>query len=333
MTKLYVNNTSRLQKHSCRLRTAGWLLLLVLLCNQYSFGQRFYADTEQHSAKQEITLLGLLGLLTISEVKNSTNASTLPTSDSSQLISNLGTNLLGLQVGTAWQNLQFASKKPSSNSPIYFKTKSQGIQILSLFQGFSAQRTNNGNEIGTSYSGTQLLGLLGLLGNQNDSTYLFIPPKADTSQFDGVKLEISALLGVARTANVYYAFFITTPIISADTETLCEKALADSVTLNLGNTGETGITYYLFKDTTGLYYSPGSNLNTATTGYVGTFSNHKITIANPFLTMGTGNKTQNYYIIAQDNANSPAFFYSAWEKITYKRTIQPAPGQASVTIN
>ncbi|HET8573493.1 MAG TPA: hypothetical protein VFL76_06445 [Edaphocola sp.] len=336
MTQIYVN-ILRPKRFSSLLWRAGLVLLLVVLNSRQSFGQRVYADTEQNSGKQQLSIVGI-GLITLSNVIDSTSSiDTNSFTDATELYALVQLGVLGnvLGVGNAWQNLQFNQiNKPSPNSPVYFKANGSGGNVLGLLSGFSIQRTNSGASVGQNYNASYLLGLLGLLGTSNDSTYLFVPPDGNIQTFDGVKLQQAGLLAAGNSSYIYFSFFIATPKISADTDTICQYALTDSLTLTLGNGGETGITYYLFTDTAGLHYSPGRALNTAVAGYVGTFSNHQITIANPFLTMGTGdNKAQSYYIIAKDTANSPAFFYSAWKKITYKRTILEAPGQPTATIN
>lgn len=294
----------------------GVLCLLLLGQGQQCFGQRVYADAEQHS--DDVVLL-----LTVAQVINPGRSVDNNYDNVSQLKITVG----ALGLFTAWQNLQFTGiDKPKNNSPLYFKMNPTGLSVLSLLKSFKVQRTNNKALVGSAYTGQSLIDLLGLFGSA-DSTYLVVPPPSNSSlAFDGIRLTNGdGILNVLGTANIYYSLFITTPKISGDTDSVCQNALPSTLTLTLANSGETGITYYLFKDTLGLNYKPGSPLNTSNSNYLGTFTNHQITIPNPFLTLGTGEQTQKYYIIAQDNANSPAFFYSAWKEITFKRTILEPP--------
>ena len=310
----------------------GLLCLLLVLQGQKSFGQRVYANMEQNSGS------GLL--YSVSDSTASIDSTNL--TNSTKLSSAL--NLLGL-FGVSWQNLQFggiSKPKPSLNTPVYFKLTTNSGSLLSLLTSYKVELTNNGTSVATAGTGGQFLDLLGLFST-NESIFLAIPPSANTNIFNGIKFSITGVALAASTANIYYSFFITSPKISGDLDTVCENAMSDSLTLTLGNLSDPNITYYLFTDTLGLNYKPGNPLNTsAAAGYLGTFSNHQKTIYNPFIGMlaatpstppvSSHDFSQDYYVIAVDLSESPKFFYSGWKKITFKRTTLEAPGLPKATL-
>lgn len=327
LTKIYVN-LLRLKTQRCPFVGMFSLCLLLLLQGQKSFGQRVYANAGQSSSAVTVPVLGTI-------LANVDNPSYSYDSNLSNF-SSLNVLVALLNINTARQNLQYTNSiKPVPGSPVYMKIEANsGLTVLSLLTSIRMVRTLGGinNEVGPSYNSNQFLNLLGLLPS-GSSTYL-VTPLDNTAYFDGLKLINGAgVVAVASTAKLYYSFFIATPNISADTQTLCQNALASTLSLSLANTGENGITYYLFKDTAGLHYKPNAVLTpSAAAGYVGTFTNHQITVSNPFLNAGTGDKTQKYLIIAKDAANSPALFYSAWKEIAFKRTILPTPASPTATI-
>lgn len=205
--------------------------LLFLGAVQEGYGQRVYADAQQSST----TTL-------VSGVTNQGRPIDSDTSNFSTLSITLG---LGGLI-TANQNLQFVGRpKPMATSPIIIKFRTNG-SILELLGGISAQRTNGGRTslVTPSYSGTQLLNLLNLLGG-SETAIAIIPPNGQ--QFDGIRLEINSTLGVGVTAYYYYAFYLTPPQVSSSILTLCGSSTGAFTIIN----PQPGYVYRLYSQQVG----------------------------------------------------------------------------------
>lgn len=191
------------------------VLLLLLGAAKEGYGQRVYADTDQISP-----------FVILASVSNRQRATDSDTSNFSTLSVSIG----GLGLITAHQNLQYVTRpKPTAYTPIIVKFGSQS-SLLNLLGGFTIQRTNGGRTgvVPPPYSGSQLLNLLNLFGGSQVGTAI-IPP--DGTEFDGVRLEVSTVLGVGLQAYYYYAFYITPPQI-APTLSICE---GESINVSIEN--------------------------------------------------------------------------------------------------
>jgi hypothetical protein len=267
-----------------------------------SYGQRVYADAEQHSAKETLLDLGFVTLSEVADAANSTDTSNL--SDYSNLQVNVGLNLLtNIIGGPAYQNLQFTGvNKPAPTSPLTFKFEGN-TSLASLLNGFNFQLTNNTITTGAANLNPSFLSLLTILATNTPTEYTFTNPN---TPYDGIVLTSSLPSGVALSAFVsakyYYAFFIATPKIDDTTITGC----ADSLTLTLQNTSTTGIWYKIYTDTT--------------EAAIDSFA-HTYTLNNAKLP-SAGNDTT-YYIISEDLNTGGQVYYSAWKAWTVTRSALP----------
>lgn len=230
-------------------RTSSCILLFVFFilflgASKEGYGQRVYANLQQSSP----------GVL-LSSVTNQNYAIDLPdTSNYSTL--NVALGLLGLV--TAHQNLQFSTdRSPSKSSPIMIKIGTQS-SILDLLGGISIQRTYGGRTslVPPNYSSSQLLNLLNLFGGSK--TGIVVVPQ-DGTIYDGVRLEVNTLLGVALTAYNYYAFYIAPPKLSSETLTFCE---GESSSIAISNYQD-DYTYRLYDVESG-----GTSINSTTTNTI-----------------------------------------------------------------
>lgn len=202
-------------------------LLLLFGVRGEGYGQRVYADITQSSATP-----------LLASVMNPLRAVNQDTSDYSTLSVTLG--LVGLI--SAHQNLQFVNvRKPQSNSPIVIKFGVYNQTLLNLLGGFVVQRTNSGatNLISPSYSGAQLLDLLGLLATPQTAT-IIVPPNGQT--YDGIRLEVNTVLGIALTSYYYYAFYIIPPQLALSEITHCEGDITHIILDNF----QSGYTYKVY---------------------------------------------------------------------------------------
>lgn len=211
---------------------------LLLGAVQEGYGQRVYAVTQQSSPTQQL-------LVILSQVTNQARAVDNDTLNYSTLSVTLG----ALGAITANQNLQFGDPKPTNNSPVILKFGSTS-SLLNLLGGISVQRTNGGrtSPVAPSYSGTQLLNLLNLLGGPQIATAI-IP--SNGLAYDGVRLEVNTTLGGVLTANYYYAFYIKPPELQSDEIKLCEGQSGEAIISNFHIENGTPYTYRLFSAQTG----------------------------------------------------------------------------------
>ncbi|SFS61632.1 hypothetical protein [Sphingobacterium wenxiniae] len=194
------------------LATAFSLLLGLV---QVGYGQRIYADAQQPS---NTALASVSGAGNAVDLPDTTNYSTL----------NVTLGIGGLI--HAQQNLQFVNNpKPSIYSPVVAKIGSNS-SLLTLLGGFVIQRTNGGinSLVAPSYSVSELLNLLQLLGGNTTGNVVF-PPTGNS--FDGIRFEVNSLLGIGITARYYYAFYIVPPTVSESDITLCQGA-TQSITIS-----------------------------------------------------------------------------------------------------
>jgi len=205
------------------LRLAAIMMAMaVCICSRPSeiYGQRVYADAEQHAAPL------------LSVVDSSQNAIDANHSNYSTL-----TLTLGLLGANAWQNLEFtggaALPKPDPNSPITIRFRGNKA-LASLLSNITVQVTDAGNAVGTAYSGSNLLDLLGLLSSSDSSEYT-IPPAG--INFDGIRLKVGGIVSLAMSAYYYYAFFVATPVVN-DTD-FCSSGHTNI--LQLSNKNDVGI--------------------------------------------------------------------------------------------
>jgi gliding motility-associated-like protein len=154
--------------------------------------QRVYANQEVHSSPQTV-----LNVLTLSEVVDPGNA----VDNDPQTASELRTNVGALSIIEAKQILSFTGADlPTASTPVTIKL-GFGANILDLLGGITIQATLNGNPVGTSYTGNQLLGLL---GGADQSELTFTPNVA----YNGVLISVQPTLGVGVTASVFGAYFL-----------------------------------------------------------------------------------------------------------------------------
>lgn len=201
-----------------------------------AYGQRVYANSEQHSTKISV-------VVTLSEVQNPENAITSNENTFSTLY--LGVGALGLY--SANQNLQFtdtAASQLKPTSPIMVKMKANG-SALNLLGSITFQRTSGGTNVGDIYTANNLLDLLGLVGNTEEDLLLMAP--APSTATDGIRMSINAVLNVGNTAQLYYAFYITPPTLSQTSITLCSNTAGTVAISNF----QTGYTYRLYTQEVG----------------------------------------------------------------------------------
>src|SRR5690606_13449478 len=202
---------------------------IYTISTQAVYGQRVYADAQQTNTTP---LVGSVSNPTRSVDSDYTNYSTL-----NVILGVLGT-------GFSSQNLQFTGTlKPKPTSPLMIRFGSGG-SILGLLDGIQVQRTNGGvsGTIGDPYSSDTLLDLLGLIGGEEPSE-VTVPIPGEDEPSDGVRLRISnALLGLAFSADLYYAFFITPPNIESSTVSVCQ---GESALVSISNF-QSGYTYRIY---------------------------------------------------------------------------------------
>ncbi len=207
-------------------------LLLIMALNGDVRGQRVYANTSQKSPKQTLVLL------TLSDVTDENKAT-----DNSSFTdySTLFTTVGALSLIEAWQNLQFpSSSKPAANSPVTIMFGANS-SIADVINGISIQPTSNGTLVGSAYSSSTLLGLLGSGAVDKEIT---LP--APGVSYDGIRYRVSpSVIGVAVTGRYYYAFFITPPTVPA--ATVCTGS---ATTLTIGNP-QSGYTYNWYSSSSG----------------------------------------------------------------------------------
>lgn len=192
---------------------------------QTAYGQRVYADDEQNSTS---------GTASISDPGAAVD---IDVTNYSVLSVNIG--LLNLFQAT--QNLQFTGElKPEPTSPLMIRFASGGA-LLGLLDGTTVQRTNNGSGVGASHNRASLLDLLGL-GSDPEPTDVTIPIPGGNQPSDGVRLRISSVLGLTLSANLYYAFFITPPLVEFSTVYVCQ---GESALISISNF-QSGYTYRVY---------------------------------------------------------------------------------------
>lgn len=204
------------------------LCMLGLISGSQVEAQRVYANTEQHSTRQNILTL------TLSEVTNPSNAvDTANLSNYATLFTTVG----ALSLIEAWQNIQFPIT-PLNSSPVIIKYGGSA-SLISLLTGTSIQPTLNGSLVGSQYSQSTLLSLLSV-GATNAEIMLPAP----NISYNGVRLKVSStLLGAALTAEYYYAFYVTAPSVS--NQTICSNTTA---TFTISNP-QAGYTYKWYNAT------------------------------------------------------------------------------------
>jgi len=197
-------------------------VMLTVIGGSSARAQRVYADTQTSSTPQ------ILIVVTLSEVQNQSNATgTSNFSDYSTLFTTLG----ALSLIEAWQNLKFPTQPPS-NSPLTIKFGAN-TSVADVINGISIQPTLNGTLVGSAYTGSTILGLLGS-GTIDKEITLPAPGVA----YNGVRYKVSpSVLGVAVSGRYYYAFYITPP--TAPAATICTGSTA---TLSVTNP-QSGYTY------------------------------------------------------------------------------------------
>lgn len=208
-----------------------WIFVaFFLLQQQRIFAQdctpqtRVYANSQTSSNNVVVPIVNVI----LAEVKNKPNAVDGTVNTYSTIATYVG--LLGL--GTAWQNLKFpAAELPAGNNgttPISVKLGT-GSSLLSVLGNVTLQATLNGTPVGTAYTGSSLLGLL---GGQGENLVTFTPG----AQYDGVRLFINPIVDVGTSVDLFYAYFnkasgsiaCTTPIevLSGSTGTLASALTA-----------------------------------------------------------------------------------------------------------
>ncbi|HYH56963.1 MAG TPA: hypothetical protein VD772_10150, partial [Anseongella sp.] len=170
---------------------------LFLLAGTVGFAQcpepqeRVYAGGQTSSTAQ--TFAGV----TLSEVIRPQDAVDNDVTTSSTLSTRVGL-LAGIE---AWQNLRFTGPDlPAPGTPVTVKL-GFGSSVLDLLGGITVQATLNGNPVGTAYTGSDLLGLL---GGTNRSEITFTPNTA----YNGVRASVKPTLGLGVTADLYHAYFL-----------------------------------------------------------------------------------------------------------------------------
>lgn len=274
---------------------------LLLNLNTKSYGQRIYADAEQHSSPQSVT-----PLLILSEVTDAGNAVNSNYNDRSSLYVSLG--LLGIIYTT--QNLQFTDPlkpKPDPTSPLTFKISlAGGTSILTLIGGTTLTLTDNTNPVGMSSTSSEFLNLLNLLNLNTPKELTLQNPNV---QYDGLQLQSKSVLAAGSNAYYYYAFFIATPKIGDTSISGCTSSL----TLTLQNSNTAGIRYKLYTDTVG--YATGTAVP------IDSFA-HTYTLSSANLPAAGNNKS--YYLIAEDHNTTGNTYYSAWKKFTITKSALPS---------
>src|SRR5690606_1236839 len=131
---------------------------------------------------------------------------------------------------------------PASTAPLMIRFRYAGA-VLGLSNAFRLQRTNGGlnQTVGQAYTGSTLLGLLGL-DEAEDTGEFTVPVPATGTPSDGVEIRLSALLGVGPSAEVFYAFFITPPLVEFSTVYVCQ---GESALISISNF-QSGYTYRVY---------------------------------------------------------------------------------------
>ncbi len=262
----------------------------ISIANAYS--QRVYANTQENS----YTLL-------LANVFDPDYAIDADISNFSRLQVNVG--LIG-SIGTATQNLQFTGVlKPASTAPLMIRFRYAGA-VLGLSNAFRLQRTNGGlnQTVGQAYTGSTLLGLLGL-DEAEDTGEFTVPVPATGTPSDGVEIRLSALLGVGPSAEVFYAFFITPPIIEFPTVAVCET---QDAFISISNF-QPGYTYRVYDALT-----DGNLIQSGTTNV--------LSIPEEDLTPGT------YYLEAVEGGTAFTSSRTAFDIVIY-----PKPGYPEIDLN
>jgi len=123
--------------------------------------------------------------------------------------STITTGLGVLGVGTTWQNLQWPTTIPKG-TPVTVKlglensliAVGQSVTVI----GTKRDGSNNPIDIGNLQSVSS--SLLNLLPGQNSFEYTFVPSNASGVQdYDGIRVQLGAVLGVAQNINVYDAYY------------------------------------------------------------------------------------------------------------------------------
>lgn len=262
----------------------------ISIANAYS--QRVYANTQEDSHTP-----------LIADVIDPTYAVDADISNFSRPQVNVG--LLG-SIGTATQNLQFTGVlKPASTAPLMIRFRYAGA-VLGLSNAFRLQRTNGGSNqtVGQAYTGSTLLGLLGL-DEAEDTGEFTVPVPATGTPSDGVEIRLSALLGVGPSAEVFYAFFITPPIIEFPTVAVCET---QDALISISNF-QPGYTYRVYDALT-----DGNLIQSGTTNV--------LSIPEEDLTPGT------YYLEAVEGGTAFTSSRTAFDIVIY-----PKPGYPEIDLN
>lgn len=232
-------------------------VMFIVLGGNSASGQRVYATATNDG--------GTLIIGSISNAGNAINSS--DTTDYSTISSLIG--LFGL-VGDYWQNISFPTNKPGINSPITIKFGNPG-SLASIVNGVFIQKTNNGSDVGTAYSGASISGILVGTSQLAEMT---ITETGFT--YDGVRVKVSSsVLGLGLSARLYYAFFITPP--SIDPKTVCSGS---PVTLTVKNP-YTGYYYNWYNSSNTLVQSSASTSYTFTPSTNTTYYVEAVELGNP----------------------------------------------------
>ncbi|TCS87291.1 hypothetical protein EDD80_105105 [Anseongella ginsenosidimutans] len=165
----------------------GLLLLAGVDCYAQQPMERVYADDQTFTATPVVAYV-------VDPEKSVDNDVT------SHSTLNTIIGLLGL-VGSASQNLTFTGPSlPAPNTPITVKI-GFGSSVLDLLGGVTVQATLNGSPVGTAYSGSALLGLL---GGSNQSEVTFTPG----TNYNGVRVSVKPTLGLGVSVQVFHAYFM-----------------------------------------------------------------------------------------------------------------------------
>lgn len=204
------------------------IVCIYIISTQAGYGQRVYANTQQY-ANSALANVNSPGNAVDSDY---TNATTL----------NVTVGLLSLIY--AQQNLQFTGGiLPAATSPIIIKFSTNDA-LLGLANNMEVQRTLGGmdNLVAPVYASSSLVALLNLNADSTaEEVTIPIPPGLGES--DGVRLRIKTqLLGLAFSADLYYAFFITPPSIEPSTVSVCE---GESALVGISNF-QVGYTYRIY---------------------------------------------------------------------------------------
>jgi hypothetical protein len=259
-------------------------VMFIVVGGNSARGQRVYADASSKGGSSIIVPLY--------SVAQESNAILSPYTDFSTL--SLTLSVAGLF--NVYQNIKFTGLKPSTTTPLTIKFGTSGSGIANVIGNIELQPTNNDTPVGSVYS---LGSFLNLLQNTTDAEITL--PGAGVTH-DGIRYKVSSTLALGLSGRLWYAFFISPPIITSPT--ICSGSTA---TLTVTNP-QSGYTYN--------WYDSGGTLIPGVSG--------------PTYTTTALTSNTSYSVEAVETATGTSYFSA---KVPISVTTTPLPSASNAGTN